>query len=157
VIARRHPALALLLALASCVVSAGAADQSATAPTDERELSISRPIDIHEGKWGFVLKEFERDKAGLSGAHVTIQDADLDGDGQPEIFVYVQAGRLCGTHACPVLAYQMKESGAKRLLSIAAWPSVFLLPSTTNGLRDLSFAPPGVGRHVLRFNGSVYE
>jgi hypothetical protein len=86
---------------------------------------------------------------------------DLNGDGEPEVLVYLFGPYMCGSGGCNLLVFR-REGDAYKLvsdISLARNP-VVVSEHRTNGWNDLIFlvAGGGVRAHyaVLRFNGKSY-
>jgi len=89
-------------------------------------------------------------------------DADLDGDGWPEAFVYVRDPSYCGSGGCTLLILSPRGHGYRVVLrtTVTQLP-IRLLSSSTIGWRDVGVAVAGGGVHSpyvvrLRFNGRRY-
>ena len=87
---------------------------------------------------------------------------DLNGDGQPEVVVYITGDQLCGTGGCNLYILSTQNS-VYRVVShttITHLP-IRVLPTRTNGWSDLSVVVVGggirEGYHAkLSFNGKRY-
>ena len=89
-------------------------------------------------------------------------DADLNGDGRPEIFVYAIDRDHCGSGGC-MLAVLSPERGGFRVVlrSTVTQLPIWLLPTSSRGWRDIGVTVSGGGISQpyvarLRFNGRRY-
>jgi len=86
---------------------------------------------------------------------------DLDGDGVPEIFVYLTGPLLCGSGGCSGLVLKRANSGytVKSRFSLVRTP-VFVSETKTNGWKDIIMYVAGGGieasYRVLKFDGKTY-
>jgi len=89
-------------------------------------------------------------------------DADLNGDGRSETFIYVTDQSYCGTGGCTLLVLSpQKRSYRVVLRSTVTQLPIRLLPTSTHGWHDIGVKvagggidPPYVAR--LRFDGRRY-
>jgi hypothetical protein len=86
---------------------------------------------------------------------------DLDGDGRPEVLVYLFGPYMCGSGGCNTLVFR-REGDAYRLVSdipLTRNP-VVVSEHRTNGWNDLIYLASGGGVRahyvVLRFDGKTY-
>ena len=99
----------------------------------------------------------------------TVALADLDGDKRPEALVYAMAtsdgggqADLCGSGGCDLYVLAVTPTGYREIADISlARPPVRVLPTTTNGWRDLGVMVAGGGitngyEARLRFDGHSY-
>lgn len=89
-------------------------------------------------------------------------DADLNGDGRKEIFVYFTDADSCGTGGCTLLILSPSGDHYRMLLrsTITRLP-IMLLATSTRGWRDVGVTVQGGGtiqayEARLRFNGHRY-
>lgn len=89
-------------------------------------------------------------------------DADLNGDGRPEIFIYVTDQGYCGSGGCALIVLSRQGKRFRQVLrtSINQLP-ISLLPTSTRGWRDVGVTVFGGGIRQpytarLRFNGRRY-
>ena len=88
--------------------------------------------------------------------------ADLNDDGQPETLVYILSSSRCGSGGCTMLILTMQNAHYKVITrtTITQLP-IRLLPTRTNGWRDLAVTVSGGGvlhgyEAKLAFNGRKY-
>ena len=86
---------------------------------------------------------------------------DLNGDGEPEVLVYLFGPYMCGSGGCNTLVFR-REGGTYKLVSdipLTRNP-IIVSEHRTNGWNDLIFLASGGGIRaqyvVLRFNGKSY-
>lgn len=98
----------------------------------------------------------------LQTSDYTRADADLNGDGRPETFVYVTDQSYCGSGGCTLVVLSPR-SGTYRVVlrSTVTQLPISVLPTSTRGWRDVGVTVAGGGitrPHMarLRFNGSHY-
>jgi hypothetical protein len=113
----------------------------------------SLPADIQN----VIRKEFD-DKT-----HYLDASADLNGDGKPEIVVYVVGPMACGTGGCPTMVFTPAATGSgyRRVSTInLTRPPIRAVAATTSGWRNLIVNVSGGGaksRDVeLLFDGRGY-
>lgn len=89
-------------------------------------------------------------------------DADLNGDGRPEAFVYITDPKYCGSGGCTLVVLSPHRRGFRVVLraSVTQLP-IRLLPTSARGWRDIGVTVAGGGIPApylarLRFNGSRY-
>lgn len=89
-------------------------------------------------------------------------DADLDGDGRKETFVYVTDPDICGSGGCTMFVLSPHRSGYRVVLrSTITWPPIRVLRTSTHGWRDIGVTVAGGGINPghavrLRFDGLRY-
>lgn len=88
-------------------------------------------------------------------------EADLNGDGIREIFVYVTDPQFCGTSGCTLLVLQRRQRTYRKLIRANARLPLRLLSTRTHGWRDLAVRVAGGGvmagyDAALRFDGRRY-
>jgi hypothetical protein len=96
--------------------------------------------------------------------HVKTYDAaqaDLNGDGRPEILVYVKDDEFCGSGGCNLYILSPMARGYRVVLhTMITRPPIRRLATSTHGWRDIGVfvAGGGVKPHEawLRFNGKRY-
>lgn len=87
---------------------------------------------------------------------------DLDGDGKPEVLVYLTGRAVCGTGGCELLVFRSTSKGYRLVSSILlARNPVIVSRRRTHGWSDIILAVRGggiVNEHfaVLRFDGREY-
>jgi hypothetical protein len=86
---------------------------------------------------------------------------DLDGDGKPEIVVFVLGEDACGTGGCPTLVYTPEGSAYRRVTTVLLTrPPVRAATTASHGWRDLVVHIAGGGAHpadvALSFDGRRY-
>jgi len=73
-------------------------------------------------------------------------EADLDGDGAPEIFAYVTDPRMCGSSGCNLLVLSPDDDHLRVVLrATVAQRPIVLLPTSTYGWRDIGVTVAGGG------------
>jgi hypothetical protein len=89
-------------------------------------------------------------------------DADLNGDGRNEIFLYVDDPGLCGSGGCSLIVLSPRGSSYRKVMrtTITKLP-ITILRTTTHGWRDVGVTVQGGGimrpyMARLRFNGTRY-
>lgn len=119
---------------------------SETEPDPEIESAFSEEFGLKRGK----------DKVRYYYNRV-----DLNGDGVPEIFVYLTGPLLCGTGGCSGLILERGNGGytVKSRFSLVKTP-VFVSETKTNGWKDIIMYVAGGGieasYRVLKFDGKTY-
>lgn len=89
-------------------------------------------------------------------------NADLNGDGRPEAFVYVTDQAHCGSGGCTLVVLSPHGSGYRIVLrSTVTQLPIRVLPTSTRGWRDIgtTAAGGGIARPYtarLRFDGYHY-
>lgn len=119
---------------------------SETEPDPEIESAFSEEFGLKRGK----------DKVRYYYNRV-----DLNGDGVPEIFVYLTGPLLCGTGGCSGLILECENGGytVKSRFSLVRTP-VFVSETKINGWKDIIMYVAGGGieasYRVLKFDGKTY-
>jgi len=96
-----------------------------------------------------------------SKANYAFAMVDLNGDGSEEVVAYVMSPDFCGSGGCPlfVLTTYGRRYAVVGQTTVTQTP-IRLLPSSTNGWRDLSVAVGGGGAPVRQvkmvFDGRFY-
>jgi len=89
-------------------------------------------------------------------------EADLNADGLPETFIYVRDQAYCGSGGCNLYVLSPAGTGHRIVLrTTVTWPPITLLPTSTNGWRDIGVTVSGGGTrpsHMarLRFENGRY-
>ena len=89
-------------------------------------------------------------------------DADLNGDGRPEAFLYVTDPDSCGSGGCVLFVLSPDKTNFRVVLrSTVTQLPIWLLPTSSRGWHDIgvTVAGGGVTRPYvarLRFNGNRY-
>lgn len=102
------------------------------------------------------------DPEGNFWTHYYHNRVDLNGDGRPEVLVYVFGPYMCGSGGCNTLVFRQTEAGDYQLVADISLTNnpVVVSHRRTNGWNDLIFlaAGGGVRAHyaVLRFDGRSY-
>jgi hypothetical protein len=102
------------------------------------------------------------DPEGNFWTHYYHNRVDLDGDGRPEVLVYIFGPYMCGSGGCNTLVFRQTDAGAYQLVADISLTNnpVVVSERRTNGWNDLIFfvAGGGVRAHyaVLRFDGKTY-
>jgi len=86
---------------------------------------------------------------------------DLNGDGEPEVLVYLFGPYMCGSGGCNTLVFRRGGGGYKLVSDIPLTRNPIIVSERkTNGWHDLVFLASGGGVRahyvVLRFNGKSY-
>lgn len=110
----------------------------------------------------FSLRAWVQDNLAKDGP-VTYRDgrADLDGDGNNEVFVYTSGATLCGSGGCPLTVLRLTAEGPEILAqtTVTQLP-VGVLDSSTKGMRDIWVTTAGGGApeqiRKLSFDGKSY-
>lgn len=104
--------------------------------------------------------DFVRHKLGVSRYETA--RADLNGDGRPEVFVYVTQADYCGSGGCTLFILSPRGRTYRIVMHASATrPPIRLLRTSGNGWRDVGVLVAGGGiEHAytarLRFNGRNY-
>jgi hypothetical protein len=103
--------------------------------------------------------ESEEDRTNTRYLSTTV---DLNGDGKPETIVYILGSNWCGGGGCPMLILATQNGHYKLITrtTVTQLP-IRLLPTRTNGWRDLAVSVSGGGIRPdyearLTFNGTRY-
>jgi hypothetical protein len=87
---------------------------------------------------------------------------DINGDGKPEVLVYVFGQSVCGTGGCSAFVFQPKNNGYQLISAISlARNPIIVSEHQTQGWKDLIMFVSGGGIQpgyyvVLQFNGQQY-
>lgn len=155
---RRIASLALVaisaLALASCKDKAPQPQPSQTAS------SAALPVAQTAESW--VKDHFAKDLGSEADTlRYAKAEVDLDGDGAPEILVYVGGSMMCGSGGCNLVVLKREGTGFRQVgdLSVVQLP-VGVLDSKTHGWRDLAVSVSGGGMTAgimkVPFDGKSY-
>lgn len=89
-------------------------------------------------------------------------DADLNGDGRKEVFIFLTGADYCGSGGCTLVIVSPHGNGYRTVMraTVTQLP-IRLLPTSTNGWRDVGVMVEGGGitrpyEARLRFNGRRY-
>lgn len=102
------------------------------------------------------------DPSGASWTNYYYNRVDLDGDGRPEVLVYLFGSYMCGSGGCNTLIFRREGGGYRLVADIALTHNpVFVSERRTNGWNDLVVLVAGGGIRpgyysVLRFDGRSY-
>jgi hypothetical protein len=102
------------------------------------------------------------DPEGGSWTNYYYNRVDLDGDGRPEVLVYLFGTYMCGSGGCDTLVFRQTEAGGYSLVADIPLTNnpVIVSERRTNGWNDLIFLVAGGGASahyvVLRFDGKTY-
>lgn len=102
------------------------------------------------------------DPSGASWTNYYYNRVDLDGDGRPEVLVYLFGTYMCGSGGCNTLVFRRAGGGYKLVADIALTHNpVFVSERRTKGWNDLIVFVAGGGIRagyysVLRFDGRTY-
>jgi hypothetical protein len=89
-------------------------------------------------------------------------EADVDGDGEKEVIVYVTSPAFCGSGGCVTLMLKRTPRGFRTVMhATITRPPIRLLATRTHGWRDVGVMVAGGGVTApyearLRFNGQRY-
>lgn len=99
----------------------------------------------------------------ISGpVHYFAKQADLNGDGRPELIVHVAGPMVCGTGGCNTIVFTQDGEDLREVASISVTrPPIVVAETSSNGWRDLVVQVSGGGMlpghsALLRFDGSSY-
>ncbi|HKT86609.1 MAG TPA: hypothetical protein VJQ77_11065 [Novosphingobium sp.] len=144
------------LSLASCRKEEPKPPASAT----EAAESPAAVTPVTAENW--LADHFAPDVRGDTGELLYARaDADLDGDGKNEVLAYVGGPLMCGTGGCNLVVLKRDGDGFRQVgdLSVVQLP-VGVLPTKTNGWRDLAVTVSGGGKPggLMRvpFDGTSY-
>ncbi len=148
------------LLLVSLLAGLAVAARSATARPDSDEGASTG---AHEATTAFLEGEL-RSRYGDLGGELRYLDGstDLDGDGHPELFVYVVGPMVCGSGGCNTLVFTPDGEGFRQVaeISVSRTP-IQALERRSNGWRNLLVHVSGGGilpgyDAELRFDGLEY-
>jgi len=134
------------------LVAAGSAAASVLCAAPPAAAQTSLPADvaraIRKSYGDGEIRTFER-------------AVDLNGDGRPEIVVYVVGPMVCGTGGCNLLVFTPTGAGYRRVADISvARPPIRASPATSSGWRNLVVHIAGGGGASadveLAFDGRSY-
>ncbi len=156
--------LALSLTLAACKKDA-APPPDAVATSAETEAATEAPAPQTAEEW---IKANYQDAvtSDLGKLQYATAEADLDGDGTPEVLAYLGGPMFCGTGGCNLVVLKRAKQadgseGFRKMgeTSVVQLP-VGVLASRTRGWRDIGVTVSGGGMAEgiarLRFNGKAY-
>jgi heat shock protein HslJ len=131
---------------------------AATAP-----LACAQTDDMGLEDTGWIAVELESRYKGIPG-EIRYFDgtADLNGDGSPEVVVYVVGPMVCGTGGCNTLVFTRGETGYEAVADISLTrPPIRVSPQSTQGWANLLVQVSGGGilhgyEAELRFDGTGY-
>jgi hypothetical protein len=114
--------------------------QAVAGPTAQVDAYVRKELHVSSYKWA---------------------EADLNGDGQAEQFVYANDRDFCGSGGCTLFVLQRQPVGYRVVLrSTVTQLPVRLLATSSHGWRDLAVDVAGGGIHSgtvrLRFQGNKY-
>lgn len=126
-------------------------------PEAERDAELEAAIKDPDG-------DGQPDNHDLEGALWTryyYNRVDLNGDGEPEVLVYLFGPYMCGSGGCNTLVFRRERDGYKLVSDIPLTRNPIVVSERkTNGWNDLVFLASGGGARahyvVLRFNGKSY-
>ncbi|QDK33704.1 hypothetical protein [Sphingomonas sp. IC081] len=151
--------LALTLSLAACKKDA-APPPEAVVTSAETEAATEAPAPQTAEEW---IKANYQDAvtSDLGKLQYATAEADLDGDGTPEVLAYLGGPMFCGTGGCNLVVLKRDGDGFRKMgeTSVVQLP-VGVLATRTRGWRDIGVAVSGGGMAEgiarLRFNGKAY-
>lgn len=110
----------------------------------------------------YIVSHYPRDDhpAGFDKTYRVVE-ADLNGDGVPEIVAYLSSQDFCGSGGCSLLTLQRRPDGVKAVMSATITrPPVRMLSTASHGWRDIAVQVGGGGTRphevVLKFDGAAY-
>ncbi len=133
-----------------CLISAASTAQPAA--------GVSRSALFH----GFLAQHFSGSRDEAPDASYDTAWYDLNGDGRPEVLVYLEAPIWCGPHGCDLLIFTADGTSWRRIDEISAGRTpIRVLERRHRGWRDLSLyvsdsLAPGRQR-ILSFDGRRYQ
>lgn len=154
----RRPCLAVIIGAAACLayqacgrLIAAGGQSAAPSPAVENSLRsfLQNYDDVHVG---------ERDRTTRYFAAFV----DLNGDGVPEVIVYLSGGGWCGSGGCFTLVLARSDSSFRVVARITVTrPPIRVLASSSHGWRDIVVWVRGGGilkayEAELRFDGKTY-
>lgn len=158
---KRHWLAFVICAVAATQASAFAA-RSASAQAQlkgVRQVSSETAPDAALEK---ALAKFLPEGAGDESVRYYYNRVDLDGDGKPEVLVYLDGSAVCGTGGCTALVYEATARGYRLVsgMSLARTP-IIVSKHRTAGWNDLVMYVSGGGiprgfYATLRFRGRRY-
>jgi hypothetical protein len=91
----------------------------------------------------------------------TFNRVDLDGDGVPELLVYVNSPSVCGSGGCTTFIFRKQDAAYKLISSITLTRTpIYVSTTKSNGWRDLIIPIAGGGARegyaVLAYDGKTY-
>lgn len=151
------PLLALGLSLAACKKDAAPPEPTSSAePVEE----VSQPAPMTAEDW-IRANHKEAVSSDLGQLQYAAAETDLDGDGTPEVLVYLGGPMFCGTGGCNLAVLKCEGGDLIQVseTSVVQLP-VGVLDSKSHGWRDLAVNVSGGGMTEgisrLRFTGSRY-
>jgi hypothetical protein len=127
-------------------------------PETERDAKLEAAIKDPDGDG----RPDNHDPEGELWTNYYYNRVDLDGDGRPEVLVYLFGSYTCGSGGCNTLVFRTTDAGDYRLVADIALTNnpVVVSERRTRGWNDLItlVAGGGVRAHyaVLRFDGKSY-
>ncbi len=128
------------------------------APEPSRDEKLEAAIKDPDGNG----RPDNHDPEGNFWTHYYHNRVDLNGDGRPEVLVYLFGPYMCGSGGCNTLVFRQTDAGDYQLvadISLTGNP-VVVSERRTNGWNDLIFLVAGGGARahyaVLRFDGTRY-
>ncbi|MPS68723.1 MAG: hypothetical protein E2586_09520 [Novosphingobium sp.] len=151
------PVLVLGLSLAGC--KKDAAPPEATASAEPAE-DVTAPATMTVEDW---IRANHKDalSTDLGKLQYAAAETDLDGDGTPEVLVYLGGPMFCGTGGCNLVVLKREGADLRKVseTSVVQLP-VGVLESKSHGWRDLAVTVSGGGMAEgvsrLRFTGKSY-
>nr|WP_086493041.1 hypothetical protein [Novosphingobium panipatense] len=149
--------LALGLSLAACKKDAAPPEATASAEASEE---ASQPAPMSAEDW---IRANHKDalSTDLGKLQYATAETDLDGDGTPEVLVYLGGPMFCGTGGCNLVVLKRQDGDLVQVseTTVVQLP-VGVLDSTSHGWRDLAVSVSGGGMAEgvsrLRFTGRAY-
>ena len=127
-------------------------------PEPERDAALEAAIKDPDGDG----RPDNHDPDGNLWTHYYYNRVDLNGDGRPEVLVYLFGPYMCGSGGCNTLVFRRTEAGPYQLVADIALTNnpVVVSERRTNGWNDLITLVAGGGARahyaVLRFDGKTY-
>lgn len=153
------PLLALGLSLAACKKDAAPSEPTATASAGPVE-DVTEAAPMTAEDW---IRAHHKDavSSDLGKLQYATAETDLDGDGTPEVLVYLGGPMFCGTGGCNLAVLKRQDGDLIQVseTSVVQLP-VGVLDSKSHGWRDLAVSVSGGGMAEgvsrLRFTGRRY-
>jgi hypothetical protein len=151
------PVVALSLSLAACKKDAASPEPTASA---EVSKAAAEPTPMTAEDW---IRANHKDalSTDLGKLQYATAETDLDGDGTPEVLVYLGGPMFCGTGGCNLVVLKRQDGDLIQVseTSVVQLP-VGVLDSKSHGWRDLAVTVSGGGMAEgvsrLRFSGRGY-
>ncbi|MGF1603933.1 MAG: hypothetical protein ACFCU8_18330 [Thermosynechococcaceae cyanobacterium] len=119
------------------------------------EVTPDRPLEAA------ILAQFSEQDQRTQTFRYVYNRADLNGDGDPEVFAYLENSSFCNGQRCPLLVFSPQPTGYKLLTKLPlVSPPVIVNDSKTWGWNDLVVVDEGAAEdsqyRMLRYTGQKY-